>query len=597
LGIIVGQASACLPFRAPAKIKTRQAEARPTKATGSDARLKRLNSTAPIRSRAAEEGSFQIPLWGVPLIFLLLYVCLFSGLGALGLVGPDEPRYAAIARAMAETHDWITPRLWGTPWFEKPALYYWTAGIAMRLFGVSEFAARLPSALAALLAVVAAAWTALRSYGLGAAWFSLLMLPTSVAMIGFARAASPDMLFAALLTSAMAVAVEILQKPQPGPISRIAFGFFLGAAVLAKGPAAVVLAGGATLLWAALSRQWRAPFRFLHPMVILVFCATALPWYFLCALRNPDFLRVFIWQHNFERYLTPIFEHRQPFWFFGPIFLLGILPWLPLLVSALFDAGRNMHFATREDSPTLFIACWALFTLLFFSLSESKLPGYILPAIPPAILLIARSFVRQIEQHAKGTRLAVASVGIGFSVVAGIVPVRLFQILDPGEWPNQGPVHAAMLAFGASFVALGFIAVFALQRKWNGAVCVVGCATVISLLIANRQIMPFVDVLISVRPAATTLVKNYKVQPGEIAVYHLPRAYEYGLNYYFGRELPEWTPENTSASILFFSVDSDIHKFLDIRRGGTFDSEPTTIDWKIWWAWKKDRPHHPIHPS
>jgi 4-amino-4-deoxy-L-arabinose transferase-like glycosyltransferase len=220
-----------------------------------------LNSPAPIRSRAVEEGSFQIPLWGVPLVLLLLYVCLFSGLGALGLVGPDEPRYAAIARAMSETHDWVTPRLWGTPWFEKPVLYYWTAGIAMRLFGVSEFAARLPSALAALLAVIAVTWTALRSYGLGAAWYSLLMLPTSVAMIGFSRAASPDMLFAGLLTGAMAVAVEILQKPRPGPILRIAFGFFLGAAVLAKGPAGVVLAGGAALLWAALSRQWRGLLR------------------------------------------------------------------------------------------------------------------------------------------------------------------------------------------------------------------------------------------------------------------------------------------------------------------------------------------------
>ena len=130
------------------------------------------------------------------------------------------------------------------------------------------------------------------------------------------------MLFAGLLTAAMAVASEMLQKPRPGPLLRIAFGFFLGAAVLAKGPAAVILAGGATLLWAALSRQWRAPFRFLHPLIIAVFCVTALPWYILCALRNPDFLRVFIWQHNFERYLTPVFEHRQPFWFFGSILIL-----------------------------------------------------------------------------------------------------------------------------------------------------------------------------------------------------------------------------------------------------------------------------------
>ncbi len=362
----------------------------------------------PIRSRAAEEGNFQIPLWGVPFILILLYVCLFSGLGALGLVGPDEPRYAAIARAMSETHDWITPRLWGTPWFEKPVLYYWTAGIAMRIFGVSEFAARLPSALAALLAVVAVAWTALRSYGVSAAWYSLLMLASSVAMIGFSRAAAPDMLFAGCLTAAMAVANEMLQTARPGAVLRVAFGFFLGTAVLAKGPAAVILAGGATLLWAAFARQWRAPFRFLHPLIIAVFCATALPWYVLCARRNPDFLRVFIWQHNFERYLTPIFEHRQPLWFFGPIFLLGVLPWLPFLVSGLYGAARNLNSRDGLNSPTLFIGCWSIFTLLFFSLSQSKLPGYILPAIPPAMLLLARTVALQVEiaslalQHPRG---------------------------------------------------------------------------------------------------------------------------------------------------------------------------------------------------
>jgi 4-amino-4-deoxy-L-arabinose transferase-like glycosyltransferase len=567
------------------------------KTTGSDARLNRLNSTAPIRSRAAEEGNFQIPLWGVPFILLIVYVCLFSGLGALGLVGPDEPRYAAIARAMSATYDWVTPRLWGTPWFEKPVLYYWTAGIAMRLFGVSEFAARLPSALAALLAVVAVAWTALRSYGVSTAWYSLLMLPTSVAMIGFSRAASPDMLFAGLLTAAMAVASEMLQKSRPGPLLRVAFGFFLGAAVLAKGPAAVILAGGATLLWAALSRQWRALFRFLHPLIIAVFCATALPWYVLCALRNPDFLRVFIWQHNFERYLTPIFEHRQPFWFFGPIFLLGILPWLPLLMTLFFDASRNFHSESRMDSPALFIACWSLFTLVFFSLSQSKLPGYILPAIPPLFLLLARSFVRQIEQRAKGTRLTVAGVGIVIPVLAGIVPVKLLQIIGDRQLANSAPIHDAFLAFGTSLVGLGFIVAFAASRKWTGAVTVVACTVIFLLLVANSRIIPFVDALISVRSTAANMAGMYKVRPDEIAVYHLPRAYEYGLNYYFGRELPQWTPENTSASILFFSVDSDIHRFLDIRRGGTFDSEPTTIDWKIWWAWKKDRPNHPIHPS
>jgi len=539
---------------------------------------------APIRSRAAEEGSFQIPLWGVPLILFLLYVCLFSGLGALGLVGPDEPRYAAIARAMAETHDWITPRLWGTPWFEKPVLYYWIAGIAMRLFGVGEFAARLPSALAALLAVAAIKWTALRSYGVGTAWYSLLMLPTSVAMIGFSRAASPDMLFTGLLTAAMAVACEMLQKPRPGPILRVAFGFFLGAAVLAKGPAAVILAGGATLLWAAISRQWRAPFRFLHPLVIVVFCATALPWYVLCALRNPDFLRVFIWQHNFQRYLTPIFEHRQPFWFFGPIFLLGILPWLPLLISWFYDAARNPHFEKCKNSPTLFLGCWAIFTLLFFSLSQSKLPGYILPAVPPAVLLLARCFVRQIEQKMRGMRLVIAGVGIVFPLLVGIVYAKSNLTFGPGIGFDPDPIRGVRVALGTALVGGGLIGALALLRKWNGAVCITACTTLVLLLVANRMVMPGLDTFISARPAATDLIKVYKAKPDEIAVYRLPRAYGYGLNYYFGTDLPEWSPENTRATYLFLSKDSPAplnqsRQFFNARAGSFV---PATSDGKIY---------------
>lgn len=510
-----------------------------------------MNSAAPIRSRAVEEGDFQIPLWGVPFVFLLLYVCLFSGLGALGLVGPDEPRYAAIARAMAETHDWVTPRLWGTPWFEKPVLYYWTAGIAMRLFGVSEFAARLPSALAALLAVVAVAWTALRSYGLGAAWYSLLMLPTSVAMIGFSRAASPDMLFAGFLTAAMAVAVEILQKPRPGPISRIAFGFFLGAAVLAKGPAAVILAGGATLLWAALSRQWLAPFRFLHPLIIAVFCVTALPWYVLCALRNPDFLRVFIWQHNFERYLTPVFQHPQPFWFFGPIFLLGILPWLTLLITSFFDVFRNFRLETGSNSPALFIGSWALFTLMFFSLSQSKLPGYILPAIPPAILLFAGNFVRQIEQNAKGIRLATACAGIVFPLSVGIVIAKRYSIFGLLFRLDQNPLQGFLVGLAAALVGGGLVVGFAIYRKWNGAVGVLACITLILLLLANFLVLPSMDEIISVRRNALGFIAGYPTEPDRVAVFHLPRAYEYGLDYYFQRALPEWTPENTDVRFIF----------------------------------------------
>ena len=182
----------------------------------------------------------------------------------------------------------------------------------------------------------------------------------------------------------------MLQKPRPGPILRVAFGFFLGAAVLAKGPAAIILAGGATLLWAALCRQWRAPFRFLHPLILIVFCATALPWYVLCALRNPDFLRVFIWQHNFERYLTPVFEHRQPFWYFGYILLLAVFPWI--LFSGRGPFRRVLSFEKQSgDRFYRYVFCLlGLISNPFLQPFSIEAPR-IYPAGHPSTFPIARS--------------------------------------------------------------------------------------------------------------------------------------------------------------------------------------------------------------
>ncbi len=506
-----------------------------------DARLNRLESTPPIRSRAVEEGSFEIPLWGVPLVLVILWVCLFSGLGAIGLVGPDEPRYAAIARAMAETHDWITPRLWGTPWFEKPVLYYWTAGLAMRLFGVSEFAARLPSALAGLLAVAAAAWAALRSYGIGASWYTLLMLPTSVAMIGFSRAAGPDMLFACLLTAAMAVAIEILQRDKPGPILQIAFGFFLGAAVLAKGPAAVILAGGATLAWAALSHQWTAPFRFLHPAVIATFCVTALPWYVLCALRNPDFLRIFIWQHNFERYTTPVFEHRQPIWFYGYILALAALPWIFVLLGGLLEAIRQLKNKTPVASNGWFFVCWALFPILFFTLSQSKLPGYILPAIPPLFVLLGRWVSESAAKRRIGVLTAFSATGIALlplAVISGAALARRGLVFQSGYVDTA--LRALFLACGLALLA------FALRRRATGAVYVVVLLVAATVEIANFDVLPRLDQGITARQLATRLRKD-GVSAENLSISGLPRALQYGMDFYTNRELSQWDADKNET--------------------------------------------------
>jgi 4-amino-4-deoxy-L-arabinose transferase-like glycosyltransferase len=509
-----------------------------------------LDSAPPIRSQALEETNIQIPLWSVPLVLVVLYVCLFGGLGALGLVGPDEPRYAAIARAMAETKDWITPRLWGIPWFEKPVLYYWAAGIAMRIFGANEFAARLPSAMATLFAVVAVAWTALRSYGIGAAWYTLLMLPTSVAMIGFARAATPDMLFAGLLTAAFAVACEILQKSRPGPFLRIAFGVFLGAATLAKGPAAVILAGGATLLWAALSRQWRASLRFLQPLVIAAFCATALPWYALCALRNPGFLRDFFWHHNFERYLTPVFQHPQPFWFFGPIVLLAILPWILFFVIVILDANSSVKSRAYIRSPGTFFACWAIFPVFFFSFSQSKLPGYILPSVPPLFILLARGASRAVHANAKIALRVLGWTGVFFLPLAIPLSVKLTGGVQDIFRPEY--VLPGLVAFGCGVVTV----VFAMTHRPRAAFVVLALLITSLVGISNFTILPRIDSQISSRPLALELL-HVTPYGGDVATYDIPRAWHYGLNFYLHRDLPEWTPNLGEPQWVAGSIATD----------------------------------------
>ena len=313
-----------------------------------------VNPLAPIRVRSSEERATEIS-WSKALLAIgVVSTMLFGGLGALGLVGPDEPRYAAIAREMAQTGDWVTPRLYGRPWLEKPVLYYWAAASAFRLFGVSEFAARLPGALGALLATLATAWAALRIFGIEAAWLTLLILPTTIGMFTFARGASPDMIFSASLALTAVAAAELLAKPRPGLLARLAFGVFLGAAALAKGPAAVILAAGAIFLWVLGSRQWRAALRFLHPTSIAAFCAVAVPWYVLVTLRNPEFFRVFFLEHNFQRYLTPVFQHPQPVWFLGVVLAALVFPWTALLVPLAVDSVRAIAGRTQRDSPFLF---------------------------------------------------------------------------------------------------------------------------------------------------------------------------------------------------------------------------------------------------
>jgi 4-amino-4-deoxy-L-arabinose transferase-like glycosyltransferase len=496
------------------------------------------------------------------LILATLYVCYFHNLGAIGFVGPDEPRYAWIARAMVETGDWVTPRLYGKPWFEKPVLYYWGAALSFKLFGVSEAAARLPSAVTALLATLALAWLALRLYGAETARWLLLLLPTTVGMIGFSHAAATDMPFAGMLTIGMVCAAVVLGLvrdanapilPRTPWLALLLFGFFLGLAVLAKGPAAIILSGGAVLVWAILTKRWRDAFHCLHPIAIVSFCATALPWYILCARRNPDFFRVFIIEHNFKRYLTPEFRHIQPFWFYIPILLIAFIPWtLPLIwlgVSGLLRSWRE-----RLVSPVLiFLLAWPVFCILFFSTSQSKLPGYILPAIPPIGLMLAASFVKLPETVHRAFRWLVFAWSM-LTIPTSLVLLWLGRHFSASR---NLATAGAMTVVGCVLLLFTLANVLLTARSARKGPVGLSAFCVVPILVIVLMFQTLSAPWLNWDPSGKTLAAEIEatgIPPERIFVGKMPRGQELSLDFYLHYELKNWSVDFHKPGYVLFKT-------------------------------------------
>ena len=493
----------------------------------------------PYRDVSLRSLSMREISWAV-LILLTLYVCYFSHLGAFGFIGPDEPRYAWIARDMAESGDWVTPRLYGKPWFEKPVLYYWAAGVCFKLFGVNEANARLPSAVCALLATLSLAWLAVRIGGWNAARWVLLLLPSTVGMIGFSHAASTDMPFSAMLSIAMVCAAVVLglvpanylEEPvfrrtkKAIYLSLALFGFFLGLAVLAKGPAALILAGGAMLLWAASTRRWLDALRLFHPVSVGTFFLTCLPWYVLCARRNPEFFRVFIIEHNFRRYLTPEFQHIQPFWYYLPITILALLPWVFWL--AWFITGDGRKERGQHRAQILFLAGWSVYPVLFFSLSKSKLPGYILPAVLPLGFLISLAVRRTLKStHAFGC------------YVLGLIGALL--LVSPG-WIFFSKVHVRGPLVSLYIIVAtvgGLLVIGAALLRQTRAGLTFSVVLVLFLLNLVYVSLSKLDPQLSARSCARRIGVE---RAANTYSFKLQRSWQYQLSFYLHREIAEWSP-------------------------------------------------------
>ncbi len=458
----------------------------------------------------------------------------FYGLGAFGLIGADEPRYAQVAREMLDRHDWITPTLSGHPWLEKPPLYYWQAVVAYSIFGVSDVAARIPAALDATLLVLAV-YFFFRKFRRGVEVDAALITASCAGIIGYAHAASMDMPLAASFTIAMLAWWAWRESDKR--IYLAAFYVCLALGMLAKGPVAPFLAAIILLIFAAATGAWRSFLRTLWAPGIFSFCVIALPWYIAVQVRNPQFFREFILEHNLARFSTGLYHHPEPFWYYVPVTALALVPWIVFIMAAGMESLRAWwaERKTLRNEPDLelqfrvFAVCWLIVPLLFFSISQSKLPGYVLPAIPAGAVLLADYLWRRRFEYAHPASrwLAVLHAPVAS---APIVPALLVgYIAMKHKLPGGRPL---LFALAVAFVVCIGIALTLISRL---RLHMLRFVTLIPVVLTVAAVLKMgtaaIDEKFSARPLAIELagVETHKLP---LAVCGASREVEYGLAFY-----------------------------------------------------------------
>jgi 4-amino-4-deoxy-L-arabinose transferase-like glycosyltransferase len=429
-----------------------------------------------------------------------------TGLTRMGMYSTDEPRYAAIGRAMAQSGDWITPKLWGQPWFEKPALLYWMTATGFKLGLGPDLAPRLPVALLSV-AFLAFFWLQLRRIFDGwMAGCATAMLATTAGWLAYSHVAVTDLPLSALFSAAILFSLT----PKAGEPNRVGAALALGLAVLAKGLPPLVLF---LPILAMDYRNWR---RWFLGWPIIVFCLSALPWYIACTMQNGwDFPRTFFIEHQFDRFRTDALQHVQPWWFYGPVFLLLMFPWFPLLAIAV----RSV----KENENTRRLASVVAFGLIFFSASVNKLPGYVLPLIPATCVLTSIALCR--AAHRERWLIApIAMLGV-LPAARTILPEAAAHGLRAAQipWPSIALGLAAGAALGAILAAWPLLRARALI-----APILLAAAGFIWIEI---ELFPVLDKAASAR---TLWAASH---PDCAPV--LPRGMPYGLYYYSEKRLPD----------------------------------------------------------
>lgn len=472
--------------------------------------------------------------------WLVVLFALGAWLGRVDLLTPDEARHAQIAREMFQNGNWLTPRIYGEPYYDKPALFYWMTGASLWAFGPSAWAARLPSVLGATFSIAMTSWWVRRAWSPGAARWLVTLMGTTLFFVAVGRYVVIDMTLTAALTGALSwLGVVLCDEPgRRRPVWPIYVCTAIG--TLAKGPVAIVVVAGVAVVAALFERRPSLLLK-LHPFRgTLVLLAIAGPWYAAAWHVDPAYIRTFLWEHNFARYAVPgALAHQQPWYFYLIALPVVLLPWSIAMPPALARAWLAPSAGVRHA------LAWATVVIGFFSFAQTKIPTYVLAAFPP-LLAITAAYIDDLVTRRVEMPRAMEFAATGWTMMAATIAVGgavWIVIESPSSWMRT------LLAAPAVMIAL---AAWRSARGSSDLLAAIAGSSLALVAMVYGAASDAVNARESQLPAAR-LVREYLPSHAVICSY---RVAPHALAFYAGRVVRRAEDPESAVPELFAGADA-----------------------------------------
>ena len=363
---------------------------------------------------------------GFWLVAIISIIIVFCNLGGIPLLDPDEPVYAETPKEMFVFNEFVSPRIFGEYWYDKPPMYYWLVATSYKIFGMTEFAARFPSAILAVISTLVVYLSGRRLFNERAGMAGALVLTTSIEFFYLGKAAVTDMTLLLFLTISL---LSFIEKKY-----YLAY-IFAGLATLVKGPIGLLFPGAIVFIYIIVTRNWSQITKMKIPSGLLVYAIVALPWYIMMySLHNSAFIDTFLGFNNVTRFTSPEHPEGVLWYYYIPVLILGFFPWTAIMLQSMWTSLTKSH---RELPILIFLNIWVIVIFVFFSISQTKLVSYILPMYPPLAMIVGwyidRLWSARYQQRSSSWAIILGILTIVFTV-GMIIGLKAMPVLQNGVY-------------------------------------------------------------------------------------------------------------------------------------------------------------------